>query len=154
MIVPYFLDTNILIYAALPRKGEEVKRRRAAELIDAAVFGTSGQVLQEFYWQTTRKSSPALPFDEAFEWVEMLEEQPFAAVDSSLVKTGIEISRRYKISYWDGAIIAAAESLGAPIVYSEDLNDGQKYGDIQVINPFKNMQSFGGFHEDAQRQLK
>ncbi len=47
------------------------------------------------------------------------------------------MSERYKISYWDGAILAAAEQLGAPILYTEDLNDGQTYGSVTVINPFK-----------------
>lgn len=44
---------------------------------------------------------------------------------------------RYQISYWDGAIIAAAEALGAPIVYSEDMSNGQSYGSVKVVNPFK-----------------
>lgn len=34
------------------------------------------------------------------------------------------------------AILAAAESMGAATVYSEDLNDGQLYGPLRVVNPF------------------
>jgi predicted nucleic acid-binding protein len=41
------------------------------------------------------------------------------------------------ISYWDAALVAAAEVIGAPILYTEDLNHGQKYGSVTVINPFK-----------------
>ena len=40
------------------------------------------------------------------------------------------------ISYWDAAILVAAEALGARTVYSEDLNDGQQYGQVRVVNPF------------------
>ena len=40
------------------------------------------------------------------------------------------------ISYWDAAILAAARALGSETVYSEDLNAGQRYGRVQVINPF------------------
>lgn len=58
-------------------------------------------------------------------------------LDASLIKLGIAHAHRYQISYWDGAIIAAAEALGAATVYSEDLNHGQTYGSIQVVNPFK-----------------
>jgi predicted nucleic acid-binding protein len=134
--------------------GEEAKRKTAADLINDYVFGTSGQVMQEFYWQTTRRAFPALPINEAFEWVEMLEFQPFAAVNASLVKTGIEISRRYKISYWDGAIVAAAEALGAPVVYSEDLSHGHYYNGVHVINPFHGADPYGGMHEPPQTQLR
>ena len=53
-----------------------------------------------------------------------------------LIKVAIEISWRYRISYWDGAILAAAERLGAEVLYTEDLNHGQAYGTVRVINPF------------------
>jgi len=53
-----------------------------------------------------------------------------------LIVAGIEHSLRYGISYWDGAIVAAAEALGAPTLYSEDLSDGQRYGGVRVVDPF------------------
>jgi predicted nucleic acid-binding protein len=65
-----------------------------------------------------------------------LADQPGIATDEVIVKRGIEISVRYQISYWDGAIIAAAEALGAKTLYSEDLSHGQTYGDVEVRNPF------------------
>jgi predicted nucleic acid-binding protein len=49
---------------------------------------------------------------------------------------GIALSRRYQVSYWDGAIIAAAQEMGASVLYSEDLNHQQVYGAVTVINPF------------------
>lgn len=48
----------------------------------------------------------------------------------------IEKSERFAISYRDAAILAAAEALGTRTVYSEDFNDGQRYGRVQVVNPF------------------
>ena len=57
--------------------------------------------------------------------------------DSLIVKVGVEISRRYGISYWGGAIVAAAEELGAPTLFTEDLNHGQPYGSVRVVNPFR-----------------
>ena len=49
---------------------------------------------------------------------------------------GIGIALRYGISYWDGAIVAAAERLKAAILYTEDLSHGQRYGSVVVVNPF------------------
>ena len=80
---------------------------------------------------------PALSHDEAIQVVRKLALLPCVPVDSELVERGAEISRRHRISYWDGAILAAAERLGAQTVFSEDLSHGQRYGKIQVINPFK-----------------
>ena len=57
-----------------------------------------------------------------------MEAFPCQVLDASLVKLGTEMSERHRISYWDGAIIAAAEALGAPKLFTEDLNDGQTYG--------------------------
>ena len=45
-------------------------------------------------------------------------------------------SSRYMISYWDAAILAAPEALGAQTLFSEDLSDGQQYGGVRVVNPF------------------
>ena len=137
MKTDYFLDSNILIYAALGRETEEAKRRKASELILAGGFGISGQVLTEFYTNVTRKSAIPLSAEEALEWVEHLCMQPCVPVDATLVKNGIVMSERYRISYWDGAILAAAEALGARTVYTEDLSDGQLYGSVRVTNPFR-----------------
>lgn len=136
MTARFFLDTNILVYAASANPAETWKRKRAAEIISGGDFGISGQVLAEFYSVVTTKGQPPMPPLLALEWVEQLDLQPFVPVDSTLVRRGIEISVRYQISYWDGAIIAAAEALGATTVYSEDLSHGQSYGDVVVRNPF------------------
>jgi len=56
---------------------------------------------------------------------------------SSIGADLVEQSERFAISYWDGAILAAAAALGAHTVYSEDLNDGQLYGLVRVVNPFR-----------------
>ena len=50
--------------------------------------------------------------------------------------TNTRTLERHQISYWDAAVIGAAEALGAAILFSEDLNHGQLYGSVQVVNPF------------------
>ena len=63
------------------------------------------------------------------------------------------MSARYGISYWDGAIVAAAEAIGAPVLYTEDLNHGQAYGTVTAINPFLDLPAQTGFHENKQTAL-
>lgn len=137
MRIDCFLDTNILVYAAAGRGAEEAKRQRALELIETEEFGLSAQVLQEFYVTVVRKLEVPLSAQQALQWIEQLEIFPCLAIDTGVVKLGIETSERFQLSYWDGAIIAAAEALGAPILYTEDLNHGQRYGTVIVRDPFR-----------------
>ena len=136
-----FLDTNIFLYAAAHQATDEdeAKRLIARRLIADADFAVSGQIMQEFYANAIKLKPSPLEQQEAADWVETMAGMANIAVDASLVCEGIAISRRYKISYWDGAVIAAANALGTSTLYSEDLNDGQIYGAVKVINPFKNI---------------
>jgi predicted nucleic acid-binding protein len=131
-----FLDTNVLVYAAVGSGRDEPKRRRALELIEGEDFATSAQVLQEFYVTVVKKAKRPLSAEEALEWIEHLSVFPCQPVDHQLVAIAIELSERFRISYWDAAILAAAMAQGARTLYSEDLNHGQHYGTVQVVNPF------------------
>ena len=99
-------------------------------------FGISAQVLQEFFVTVVKRSAVALSPDQALQWIEQLTNFPCQQIDHRLVRIAIEQRARYQISYWDAAILSAAEALGCHTVYSEDLNDGQQYGTVRVINPF------------------
>lgn len=136
-----FLDTNILLYAARPvlAPGDEHKRGPAIALVETLDFGISGQLLAEFYYNAVKESPFQMSFEQADAWMEDLSLRPCAPVDVALVNNGVAIARRYKISYWDGAMIAAAHELGAPVFYTEDLNDGQLYGRVKVVNPFNSL---------------
>jgi predicted nucleic acid-binding protein len=151
MTVQYFLDTNILIYAV--SKDDARKRKIASELIAREEFGLSAQILAEFYSAATRKIQHRLSEEQAENWLDSLQQQHCLAVDADLVRAGVRKSRRYGISYWDGAIVAAAEALGAPVLYTEDLNHGQAYGTVTAINPFLDPPAQPGFHEDRQTAL-
>lgn len=131
-----FLDTNILLYAALGRAHSGDRLDRAREIVLTEDYCTSGQVLAEFYHNAIKKGPTPLSPDKAREWVRIIALKPCQPVTPEVVIAGIDNARRYQLSYWDGAIIAAAEKIGAKIVYSEDLNHGQTYGSVRVENPF------------------
>jgi len=137
MSVDSFLDTNVLVYAAAGRGENEPKRQRALELVETEDFGLSVQVLQEFYVTVTRKLDITLAPETALEWIEVLAAFPTAELDVSLVKTAAEVSERYQISYWDAAIVTAARDMGAKVLFTEDLNDGQDYLGVRASNPFQ-----------------
>lgn len=108
----------------------------ALDLLKTTDFGVSGQTLAEVYNILSRQPPSVMDLAEVDLWIIALAERPFAPVDAALVRRGIAISRRYKIGYFDAALIAAAEILGADTFYSEDLNNGQLFGSVRVKNPF------------------
>ena len=136
MSVDAFLETNVLIYAVSSSPAESAKKERALELISHADFGLSAQVLQEFYVNVTAKIAVPLSPDEAVALLEQFKTFPVVWTDYPLIVSGIETALHFGISYWDGAIIAAAECLGATTLYTEDLSNGQHYGSVQSVNPF------------------
>lgn len=134
-----FLDTNILIYAALGRQDERPRYEIAKRIIANERFGLSGQVLAEFYVGVTKKPATSLTLAETDHWMDLLGRFPTVPIDETLVRTAIIHARRFRIHYYDAAIIAAAERLEAPILYTEDLNHGQRYGAVLVQNPFRDL---------------
>ena len=61
---------------------------------------------------------------------------PTVPTDYPLIVSAVELSIRHGISYYDGAILAAAEALEASALYTEDSNHGQSYGAVRAVNPF------------------
>lgn len=139
MSAEFFLDTNVLVYAVDTDPQSKAKRERARQLIREIDFAISAQVLQEFYVTVTRKLRTPLPQPIAARWIQRLSTVELIALDNLLIKTAIERSIRWKISYWDAAIIAAAEAVGANTLYSEDLNHGQVFGSVRLENPFREL---------------
>jgi len=134
MRAEFFLDTNILLYAASSARAEQHKRAKARELLAMEGGGLSVQVQAEFYVNATTKFK--LPHAKVVGILESLDSYPVLALTPALFWAALEIKDRYRLSYWDSAILAAALELGCHTVYSEDLNHGQIYAGVRVINPF------------------
>ena len=131
-----FVDTNILFYAHDRTAG--LKHERAKRLVDglwesgAGVLST--QVLQEFC-ATVRRVDRSRPFEDLQRLVQDFSSWEIVVNTRESILAALEIESRYKISFWDALIVHAAQSSGASTLYSEDLNAGQAYGSIRVVNP-------------------
>jgi predicted nucleic acid-binding protein len=77
----------------------------------------------------------------AFKLVKSFRVWEIIQTDVDDIEDAIAASIRWQISFWDALIITAAQKSECSTVYSEDLNDGQKYGSVKIVNPFK--QSLG-----------
>jgi len=131
-----FIDTNVLLYSISTSQEEAGKRDTARQLLTGTGWGLSVQVLQEFYVNVVRPPICAMTHSDAVAAIQQLLRRPTVATDAALVLDALRLADRYRISYWDAAIIAAARNLGAGTLYSEDLSHGQDYDGVRVVNPF------------------
>ena len=133
-----FFDTNILIYAA--DRSEPEKQFQARRLLNSAIENETGtlsvQVLGEFFSVVTRRIPDPLSVEEAEEAIHRMAVLPVVELDWLLVRRAIDTHKEYGISYWDSLIVAAAERAGCTRIISEDLNSGQSYHGIAVVDPF------------------
>ena len=133
-----FFDSNILIYAA--DRSEPEKQFQARRLLNSAVENETGalsvQVLSEFFSVVTKRIPNPLSVEEAEAIIERTAVLPVVELDWSLVRRAIDTHKEYGISYWDSLIVAAAEKAGCAQIISEDLNSGQSYHGITVVDPF------------------
>jgi predicted nucleic acid-binding protein len=130
-----FADSNVLIYAI--DDADSGKALIARELIERTRPMLSTQVLGEFYNVVTSKRRMApLSHDEAARWIAKWMRLQVESVTSDQVHLALEIRQRFQVSYYDALILASARLAACAVVYSEDLNDGQDYGGVQVSNPF------------------
>lgn len=135
-----FVDTNVLVYAQ--DAGEPGRMQEAADFVDAlldegrAVIST--QVVQEFINVMRRGEKPKRSVEECAWWLEYFH-QRFAVVPISRVlqEKALSLHERYRLSWYDALIVAAAQVGNCELLYSEDLQAGQQFGPVRVVNPFR-----------------
>lgn len=133
-----FLDTNVFVY--LYDSDSPDKQARARALLDyLSVSNTlfvSTQVLQEFYVTVSRKFSKQLTQDEILLATRTLSALPVVRVSVEMIFSAIELVRRLQFSFWDGLILQAALKAECTLLVSEDLQHGQRIGNLRIENPF------------------
>jgi predicted nucleic acid-binding protein len=142
MTAPIFVDTNVLIYAfdSADAKKQQAAAQWRAELWRSRRGRISFQVLQEFYVNVARKW-PAARDDARAEVRNLLTWLP-VAMDDALLERSWKIQDRYKLSFWDAAIVAAAKTSSCRYLLTEDLQAEQDLDGIMVIDPFVRDPSF------------
>ncbi len=132
-----FVDTNILLYAISTDPAEAEKSTVARNLLMTANWAWSAQVAAEFVNASTSARRPVpLTLVQAERWIDTWMAFLLIPTDGTIVKEAIRLAARYQISYFDGQIVAAAKALRCRILYTEDLNHGQDYDGVRVVNPF------------------
>ena len=132
-----FVDTNILIYAHDLDSG--VKHETAAALLRQLWEEKTGilstQVIQEFYVNITRKIPHPLSPAQARELIDNYFAWPVIINGTETIRRASEIEERYRLSFWDALIIAAAVQANADRVISEDFSTGAMIEGLLIVNP-------------------
>ena len=133
-----FIDTNVLVYAHDADAGARHAAAKAllAELWDNRNGSLSTQVLQEFYAVVTRKFKPPMPRAKARGIVAAYGEWCDVATEPQLIVAASRLEEEHTLSFWDSLIVQAAIHAGEDRLVSEDLQDGRRFGDVTIENPF------------------
>jgi predicted nucleic acid-binding protein len=137
--VPSFVDTNILIYAEDrdAKRRHEVARDLILNLWDERSGVLSIQVLQEFYVNATRKLKKPLNPAKALAVIEEYLTWTIVENTATLLRGAIALQQKAQLSFWDAMVVQAALEADCDTLYSEDLNAGQRFGSLTIVNPFK-----------------
>jgi predicted nucleic acid-binding protein len=137
MTGPFFVDTDVLVYADDAR--DAAKQARARELLRRVVRERTGklslQVLQEFFAAATQKLG--LTAVDARRRVEIFSHMDVVRIDVDDVLAAIDLHRLHELSIWDALVVRAALLSGCRTLYTEDLQDGRRFESLQVVNPFR-----------------
>ncbi len=139
MNVRSFLDTNIFVHSFDPVAG--AKSRVAENLIQQALTSGKGiisyQVAQEFLNLATRRFTALMSAADAEKYLTRVL-SPLLAIHSSkhLYVEALHLQARYRFSWYDSLIVAAALQAECKLLLTEDLQHGQKIGTLTIQNPF------------------
>ncbi|MDX2034701.1 MAG: PIN domain-containing protein [Blastocatellia bacterium] len=130
-----FVDSNIWLYALI--EGEDAdKSARARQVIQQGSLCISAQVINEVCQNLIRKAGMAESVIQ--ELIESFHRKYIVALVSREVMLKASALRvRHSFSFWDSQIVAAALSVGADILYSEDMDGGLVLDSgMRIVNPF------------------
>jgi predicted nucleic acid-binding protein len=135
----FFLDTNIFAYSF--DTDSQSKSKQAQELIFQGIETHKGvisyQVIQEFFNVAFRKFSHPMPFTDAEQYLQTIF-QSFLIVQPStiLFSQALRLKENHLLSWYDSLLVSAAIESQCTILFSEDFNHEQKFGKLQIRNPF------------------
>lgn len=135
----FFLDTNVFVYSFDTTSPD--KQQVAQNLIQQSVATRRGiissQVAQEFLNVALRKFAHPMSVSEARQFLQLVLMplcQHYPSTD--FYDRALLLKDNTGYSFYDALIVTAAVEVGCRTLFSEDLQDGHKIGDLTIINPF------------------
>lgn len=140
MSAELFIDTNVFVYQldATDQRKHEVAERIVRDALARRSACISFQVVQECLNVALRKAEVALSVDEARSYLDAVL-LPLVQVPASaaLYHRALDVKLRWRLSFYDALIVAAALTAGCRRLLSEDLQHGQRFDALTVVDPFR-----------------
>jgi predicted nucleic acid-binding protein len=137
MTGPFFVDTNVFVYADDAR--DPRKQALARELLRRLLAERNGklslQVLQEFFAAATGKLG--IPAVDVRRRIEIFASMDVVRLDVDDVLAAIDLHRLHQLSIWDALVVRAALVAGCRTLYTEDLQHGRRFEGLRVVDPFR-----------------
>jgi predicted nucleic acid-binding protein len=139
MAAEVFVDSNVLVYARDASEPEKQEKALAwmERLWSSGAGRLSFLVLQEFYVTATEKLKPGLNIAHARSDVRSLLTWRPIPIDGRVIEGAWSIQDRFRLSWWDALIVSAAQIGGCRYLLSEDFQEGQRFGSLRVVHPFR-----------------
>lgn len=134
-----FIDSNVFVYLfdSTDSRRQGIAREVVEEHIASGTGVISFQVVQEVLNVATHKMERPLTGTDAIAFFDTILAPLWRVYPSAeLYRRAIEVKVRYRYSFYDSLIIAAAQEGGCTRLLSEDLQSGQTIGGLTVVDPF------------------
>jgi predicted nucleic acid-binding protein len=132
-----FVDTNVLVYAK--DQTDPMKRSQAADWLAALTIAKAGvvsaQVRREFYWTASRKLK-GMPVESLRKDTRDLMQWIPPELTEDRIEDAWALQDRFRLSFWDALMVASALHVRCTIFLSEDMQAGQAFGALRIVNPF------------------
>jgi predicted nucleic acid-binding protein len=132
-----FFDTNILVYMVDPTdpRRQQIARSRVRDALASDGFVLSAQVMQEFYNTVVRRQ--LLDHETAEQMLRDWAHERVVNTTPDLLWGALEIRKQRQFSIWDALIVQAALEAGCTRLITQDLQHGQRLGDLEIVDPFQ-----------------
>jgi predicted nucleic acid-binding protein len=137
-----FIDTNIWIYGLVKSDDPAEKDKRMVsislfeKLCSENEIVVSTQIVNECHWNLIRKFG--YKDREVFMRIQenIMDICTVMNVTSRTYQHSLKIREQFNISFWDSLVVTSALEGDCFMLYTEDMQHGQKIGKMRVANPF------------------
>ena len=137
--IRWFVDTNVLVYSR--DQAEPTKQTRAAAWLRAVLANgkliLSPQIINETCSVLLKREKDQGRRAEIRAFARGLLVWCEAPFDAGIVEHALVIHERHQVSWWDCPMVASALKIGADYLLTEDLQDGRRFGRLQIVDPFR-----------------
>jgi predicted nucleic acid-binding protein len=136
-----FLDANVILYGVdvgAPEAKRRASRRMIAQALEEGTAVISWQVVQETLHVMAHKFKASVTdADRSALLRDVL--APLWRINpaTATYQTALDVQARYRFAFYDSLIVASALEAGCKRLLTEDLQHGQRIGNLRIENPFR-----------------